>query len=265
MSYELGNILSFNNSEWGLLEYKSSRLAVYSITEKRKYVFTLPSDTFKALYSKSTEISQERIDFALDEANRLTKLKKKLRPGVKFIGIDDKEYTFMRFNRNKMEHYSRDIDYIATIEFIKYLTGDIDESYVSRLEPVTSKKEFNALSDEDKVKTALNSFKDYTKHKSDEVEILDIGNIISGYAYYHEIDDYYELYGLQVKFKDKFGSTVGFFPIYIGKAKDSYPISFDDSFSKIPFDEHRYENGLGDKFTVDKILIPKRKLSKIKF
>ena len=265
MSYELGRILRFNNAEWGLLEYKSSRLIAYSLVEKRKDVFTVNSTKFKELYSKSTETSQETIDFAFEEVKRLSKLKEKLRPGVKFIGIDNKEYTFMRFNRNKMEHYSGDIDYIASIDFVKHVTVDIDESYMDRLEPVTSKNTYKALTDEEKVRIALNSFRDYTNHKSDEVEILEIGNIISGEAYYHEIDDYYELFGLQVKFKDKFGTNVGFFPIYVGRVKDSYPVSFDESWSKVAFDEHRYENGLGDNFTVDKILIPKEKLSRIKF
>ena len=150
------------------------------------------------------------------------------------------------------------------------MTGKFDKDYINHLTVVETKKEYNSLTNEEKVRIAINYCKQcYNQDDDTEFEILEIGNIISGEAFYHEVDAYYELIGLQIKLKYKFDfqedftTEIGFFPIYTGKLPDYYPISFEESYGNLDFNENSYTNGCGDEIEVDKILVKKDKLDKI--
>ena len=270
MLYELGRVLSFNNAKWGFIDYKDGRLIVFSIKDKKKVAFKISESLFNNLYSNSSyETSQETIDFALNEEKEREALLSQLKPGVVFIGSDNKEYTFLKFKGKQVIFYDNTNEFSAKVGFIKSLTGKIDDTYIDHLSVVKTKKEYKSLTNEEKVKIAVNYCRDCYSHEGTEFEILEIGNIISGLAYYHEVDDYYNLIGLQIKFKykfdfqDDFSTQVGFFPIYIGRIADYYPISFEESFGNLDFKEYSYTNGLGDKLEVEEILIKKETLNKI--
>lgn len=274
MLYQLGRVLNFNQSEWGYISYEKNILTVYNLKEKNKVAFKLDKSTFDRIYSASSpsNVSEETVNFALKESLEKGAFIKSLKAGVKFIGNDNQEYTLLKVKNDKIEFYKGKEEYKAKIGFIKNLTGDFDDDYINHLNVVTTKKEFKALTNEEKVKIAINYLKgSYSQDDKTEFEILEIGNIISGYAFYHEVDKYYELIGLQIKFKYKFDfqkdftTEIGFFPIYIGRIPSYYPISFEESFGNLDFTEHRYENGLGDNIEVDKILIKKSVLDKIDF
>lgn len=270
MLYELGRVLSFNNAKWGFIDYKDGRLIVFSIKDKKKVAFKISESSFNNLYSRSSnETSQETIDFALNEEKERQSLLSQLKPGVIFIGSDDKEYTFLKFKGKKVIFYNNSGEFSAKVDFIKSVTDEIDSTYLDHLDVVKTKKEYKSLTNEEKVKIAINYCKGCYNQEGTEFEILEIGNIISGLAYYHEVDDYYNLIGLQIKFKykfdfeDDFTTEIGFFPIYIGRVADYYPISFEESYGNLDFKEHSYVNGLGDKLEVEEILIKREILNKV--
>ena len=270
MLYELGRVLSFNNAKWGFIDYKDGRLIVFSIKDKKKVAFKISESLFNNLYSNSSyETSQETIDFALNEEKERQSLLSQLKPGVIFIGSDDKEYTFLKFKGKKVIFYNNSDEFSAKVDFIKSVTDEIDSTYLDHLDVVKTKKEYKSLTNEEKVKIAINYCKGCYNQEGTEFEILEIGNIISGLAYYHEVDDYYNLIGLQIKFKykfdfeDDFTTEIGFFPIYIGRVADYYPISFKESYGNLDFKEHSYVNGLGDKLEVEEILIKREILNKV--
>lgn len=270
MLYQLGKVLSFNKNKWGFIDYNNGKLVVYSLKDKKKVVFKLSKSLFEDLYSKSSnEVSQETVDFALQEELEKENMLSKLKAGAIFIGNDDNKYTFLKFKGKKVIFYNSDDEFSAKIDFVKSVTDEVDDSYLEHLMVVDTKKEYNSLTNKEKVQIATNYCKECYNQEGTEFEILEIGNIISGIAYYHEVDDYYNLIGLQIKFKYKFDfqddytTQVGFFPIFTGKIADYYPVSFEESYGNLDFEEHSYENGLGDKINVDKILIKKEILNKV--
>lgn len=270
MKNQLGKVLNFNNEKWGFIDYKKDKLTVFSIKDKKKVSFKVSKSLFNKIYSSSpAEISQETIEFALKEEKERKDFLKQLKPGVKFLGVDNKEYTFLKTKGKKIVFYENNDEFSANVEFIKELTGEFDCEYINHLSVVETKKEYNALTNEEKVRIAINFCKDCYKQEGTEFEILEIGNIISGEAFYHEVDDYYNLIGLQIKFKykfdfqDDFTTEIGFFPIYIGKIANYYPISFEESCGGMNFKEHSYTNGFGDNFEVHEILVKKDVLDKI--
>ena len=270
---ELGKVLSFNNEKWGFIDYKKGRLVVFSIADKKKVAFKIPKSLFEDIYSRSSgEISQETIDFVSNEKKEIESLLDKLKPGVKFIGSDGCEYTFLKFEGKKISFYDNNGDeYSAKVSFAKSLTGEIDNTYINHLSVVKTKKEYKALTNEEKVRIAINYCKSSYNYEGTELEILEIGNIISGEAYYHEVDAFYNLIGLQIKFKykfdfkDDFATDIGFFPIYTGRIASYYPISFQESSGVANFTEHSYTNGCGDRLEVHEILIKKEQLDNIAF
>lgn len=272
MLYELGRVLKFNNAEWGFIDYKNGRLVAFSLKDKKKVAFKLTKSMFDNLYSRSSgQTSQETIDFAIKEEKERESLLNQLKPGVKFIGSDNEEYTFLKFKGKKIIFYKDNEEFSAKLEFMKSLTGEFDDMYINHLSVVDTKKDYNSLTNEEKVKIAINYCVNSYGQEGAKFEILEIGNIISGEAYYHEVDKYYDLIGLQIKFKykfdfqDDFTTEVGFFPIYTGKIPNYYPVSFEESFGNLDFNEHSYTNGFGDELTVNKILVNKNILDKIAF
>lgn len=271
MKYEVGRILTFNKSNWGFISYKKGILTAFNLEEKNKANFSVNKATFEKIYNvKKPKISQETLDFISDETKKQNDLLNKLKSGIKFIATDGKEYTVLTKNNNEIYCYNGNDILACKTEFIKSLTNEFNPDYLNHLITVTTMKEYNALTNEEKVQIAINEFK--REFKGTNYEILEIGNIIKGEAFYHEKDAYYTLIGLQIKYNDHDSVSykqspmdIGFFPIYIGKIKNYYPDSFSLSNGGNNFNEHKYENGIGDNIVVDKILISKDKLKDVKF
>lgn len=271
MLYQLGRVLKFNKSEWGFIDYSKGKLTVFSIKEKRKVVFNVKEDMFKNIYSNSSynEISQETIDFAIKEEKQEEDIKNSLKRGIKFIGSDNEEYTFLNLNNNKITFYNNEDTFTAKINFVKEVKNEFDENYINHIEYVKTKKEYNKLTTKEKVMCAINYCKEC--YKDAELEILELGNIVSGTAYYHEVDKNYNLIGLEIKvkykfdFEEDFSTQIGFFPIYVGRIPDYYPISFEESYGEMNFNETMYSNGLGDEIEIYEILIEKSVIDKIDF
>lgn len=269
--YELGRILKFNKVDWGLIDYSKGKLIAFSIKDKRKASFTVNPSKFEQIYAQSSAnvISQETIDFVVEEEKQKKELLNGLKRGVKFIGTDDKEYMFLKFKGKRIVFVEGNDKYSANVEFVKSLTGKMYDNYMDYLTPVYTKKEYKSLSNIEKVKIAINYLKACYGHEDTKFEILELGNIISGEAYYHEVDKYYNLIGLQIKFKykynfmDDFETQVGFFPIYTGKLPDYYPVSFEESYGDLDFNENSYTNGCGDHLKYYEILIKKDEIENI--
>lgn len=263
--YQLGRVLEFNRAKWAFVSFEKGSLTVYSLSTKEKAKFKLTKAKFDSVYSASSgEIAQEIVDLVLEENAKRQEMINSLKIGMKFIGSDNEEYHFLNLVRNKVTFYdTKGEKFTAKIEFIKDITDEIDENYLNHIDVVTTKKDYKALTDKEKISIALNYFKSCYGEDGTEYEILELGNIIIGEAFYHEVEKYYELIGLQIKFKYKydfekdFSTSVGFFPIYIGKVADYYPVYFQESYGNLDFNEHNYSNGCGDEIEVDKILVSK--------
>lgn len=273
MEYQIGRIVEFNKKKWAFVSFEKSSLTVYSLETKEKSIFKISKKDFDSIYSRSSgEISQEVVDLVVEELSKKQKMIKSLKTGIKFIGSDNSVYCFLSSSRNKITFSDgKGNNYTAPIEFVKHVTDEIDENYLNFINVVQTKKEYNLLTDKEKISIALNYFRESYGEEGTEAEILELGNIIKGIAYYHEVDKYYELIGLQIKFKykfdfqDDFNTDVGFFPIYIGRIPNYYPISFQESYGNMDFNEHKYVNGCGDELDVDKILVKKEIVNSIKF
>lgn len=94
-------------------------------------------------------------------------------------------------------------------------------------------------------------------------EVIRVGRFIEGQAYYHEVDEFYTCVGFEAEIETSidFGDQgisdptrdVGFYSIWIGRAHSAAPFTFEESYR--PFgDCDRFENGLGDRFEVRKVL-----------
>lgn len=269
--YELGRILKFNESEWGFVSYSKGVLTAFSLKDKDVSSFKINSVTFNRIYLMSNEgvVSQEAIDYIKLKEKTEKDLIKSLNRGVVFIGTDGSKYTFIRFEGKKILFFNNEGSYTANIKFVDYVTDDFNSDYMNYLEPVKTKKDFKALSLEEKIAIAVNYLNDCYSKDGEKCEVLDFGNILEGEAYYHEVDKSYTLIGLEIKYKYKFDFMedfkfdVGFFPIYIGKLPNYYPISFDESHGDLEFRNNSYSNGCGDSIEYFVNLIDKKEIDKV--
>ena len=118
--YKLGKVLKFNGEKWGFIDYTKGVLTVFSIKNKEKVTFKVGPSIFKKIYNNSIEeISQETIDFALKEEAQRKDILKQLKSGIKFIGSDNRVYTFLRLNNRKIEFYNEEGSFQANLNFIK--------------------------------------------------------------------------------------------------------------------------------------------------
>ena len=94
--------------------------------------------------------------------------------------------------------------------------------------------------------------------------ILRIGRLLEGTAYYHEVEAYYNCVGFEVEYEanfdlgGEFGVTeleknVGFFSVWIGKTHPMAPLSFEESYQELG-KVHKFHNGLGDHIEIKKEL-----------
>ena len=112
----------------------------------------------------------------------------------------------------------------------------------------------NAKACEQSLKNILRS-KDNTIEDVKERNIK-IGPLVLGEAYFHEVDQYYDVIGFLVEseceYKKSRMKSFGFRSIYFGKCHEMAPVDFDDGYSLEPYGQ--IGNGLGDHVEVLEIL-----------
>lgn len=85
---------------------------------------------------------------------------------------------------------------------------------------------------------------------------IKIGPLVLGEAYYHEVDEYYEVIGFLVESECEFHEnrikTYGFRSIYFGKCHECAPVDFDEGYSLEP--SGKIPNGLGDYVEIFQVL-----------
>ena len=108
----------------------------------------------------------------------------------------------------------------------------------------------NAKSCEQSLKNIIRN-KDYSLNDVKEKN-LEIGPLVVGEAYFHEVNQYYDVIGFLVKSECEFkGSrliTHGFRSIYFGKCHDMAPVDFDEGTYLEPCGT--IGNGLGDRVEI---------------
>lgn len=120
----------------------------------------------------------------------------------------------------------------------------------------------NAKSCEQSVKNLIrsnnNSLEDIKERN------IKIGPLVSGEAYYHEKDQYYDVIGFLVESECEFHGnrmkTFGFRSIYFGKCDDFAPVDFDDGISLEPYGQ--IPNGLGDYVEILDVLRSQNEIDK---
>lgn len=120
----------------------------------------------------------------------------------------------------------------------------------------------NAKSCEQSLKNIIRS-KDKTIDDIKERNIK-IGALVYGEAYYHEVDQYYDVIGFLVESECEFNKsrmkTYGFRSIYFGKCHDTAPVDFDNGDSLNPYG--RINNGLGDHVEILEVLKGENEVNK---
>ena len=98
--------------------------------------------------------------------------------------------------------------------------------------------------------------------------ILNLGRLLEGSAYYHEVDEFYRCVGFEVEIESqiefenqgklivgKLEKSVGFYSIWVGKSHSTSPINFEEGYRPLG-ESHRFDNGCGDHIEVIKELLP---------
>lgn len=119
-----------------------------------------------------------------------------------------------------------------------------------------------AATDKDNVVESLQlTLKNFEGIKKDYkvFNVLNIGRLMLGEAYYHEVDEYYNCVGFEVEVETQFDfgegrvseleKSVGFYSIWIGKSHPASPFTFEESYQPLG-KAHRFDNGLGDHIQV---------------
>lgn len=101
--------------------------------------------------------------------------------------------------------------------------------------------------------------------KTDLWRIDEIGPIVKGTAFYHEVDDHYPMIGCLLKvstkysFSDSARTVVGFYGVWKhNRSHKMAPFDFEDGGTS--FDAIRFGNGYGDYFKLEEILVPRDEL-----
>lgn len=105
------------------------------------------------------------------------------------------------------------------------------------------------------IKLMMANLKDMKEDSSYEIfNAIRVGRYMSGEAYYHEVDEYYECIGFEVEFEYNFNfdgkltnleKRVGFFSVWIGESHSMAPFTFEETYG--PFGQvAHFSNGFGD-------------------
>lgn len=265
--------LMINGEMWAFLSYETGHLRAYK--DKRVATFKLPKKTFEAIASQAQSsglgINQEVAILSEKEEAIL----KKLAFGKKFLGKDGHFYYLEKIKNRVLDIYNENGDFQCPIFLVDKVFDEFDKKAFLRRTPIQKKKDFESMSLKEKVETGIASFYSYFHNTGNtSTVLLEIGNIIEGVAYNHETNRFYKLIGLQVyhQISYHFENTsetekqVGFYPIFIGKAKNYDPIHFHESGGprneEDLFFTSRYFNGFGDHLELSQVLIKKEDIKK---
>ena len=140
-----------------------------------------------------------------------------------------------------------------------------------------TKNDLMSSSLEDKIETLLfvnaksceQSLKNILRSKDKSIEDvkernITIGPLVYGEAYYHKVDQYYDVIGFLVESECEFNKnrlkTYGFRSIYFGKCHDYAPVDFDEGYSLEPYGQ--IGNGFGDHVEIMEELATKEEVEK---
>lgn len=196
--------------------------------------------------------------------------------GQYFRGTDDQEYVFLSFGPNKpilvkfMDPKTKNI-YQSAGTYIKDKLEKFDELVMSERDIITKKNLPKKISDKELVQIGLSIFR-FVFDSVEGFEILEVGPIIHGEGYYHEVDKHYPITGLVIKHRTKMllGEEIivedgtGFFAIQIeGKyLTKAYPFDFIEGNSDDVDKAYYFSNGYGDHFEKMGIYISKERVVK---
>lgn len=195
------------------------------------------------------DICKETVAFVKNKKDSIRKLKK----GQAFIYTTGEKFYFLELLRDKIEFCNENGDiYTSNYLFVKDLLDEINEKVVEIPRLIKNQKNLNHISLDEQIKTGLLMFKEeFSRDETTKFKILELGGIKAGMAYYHEVDQFYSIIGIEIKYRYKFNfmdeekTDIGFFPIWVGKSHRCAPISFSESYSD-HFDNNQYTNGCGD-------------------
>lgn len=115
------------------------------------------------------------------------------------------------------------------------------------------------------IQLALRNFEAQKKDPEYKVfNIVGIGRLMEGEAYYHEVDSYYRCVGLEIEIESQFSwkmadgseslsdlsKEIGFYSLWVGKSHKCAPITFETGNSSEMGKSYKFDNGCGDHVTV---------------
>lgn len=120
-------------------------------------------------------------------------------------------------------------------------------------------------------KSCERSLKNLITNRNDDISLNDIrerniniGSLVSGEAYYHEVDQYYDVIGFMVEsefeYKGNRTKACGFRSIYFGQCHDFAPVDFDEGDSLEA--SGRIGNGLGDYVEIEEEISSREEVEK---
>lgn len=160
----------------------------------------------------------------------------------------------------------------SSILFIKSIVeGKFDLETKSEYDIILTKSKLFPATTADLIRIGLTSFKRNFKD-FDSYEIIEVGAVVNGQGYYHEMNEYFKVKGLLIKYKntlligDKLieSEDIGFFATEIGlrDLKNCCPFNFDEAFCSDFERVNRIGNGIGDHVDVSKVLVSRELVKK---
>lgn len=199
-----------------------------------------------------------------------------IKKGQYFKGGNNTEYIFLGY-KNPNIIYAVDNNFDNTGEIFLFDVDIIEEVLNKYKESIKSlnwyyecKEELNSSSLDDKLKSLVNNlsydFKTWEKeinYLNIDIRIKNIGDLVSGKAFYSDQNQFYEVVGFLVetetyKNNKKMDENNGMFAIYHSKCDNQAPMSF---FTKQ--EDGKYATkGSNDYFEIENILISKEDIEK---
>ena len=258
MSVKKGDVFNYNGNKLMFVQKLDTKKHVFFDIGANKFVFLtgIPSVKIETDVKLFKKIRNEKI-----------KEIKGLKVGQHFTLDNDKTvYVFIELSSNDRIHFYKDdetnmfscsmygiirplpkIDF----DFQRKMSANLFKSIKDVSSAVKMNEFYKILNIACNFSTSLGEvLKDESML---EFEILDHGNIVKGEGFYHEVDEYYVIYGVELKIRRKMNlvTTIyedtawGFYPIYVGKSHNCAPIIFDESYRE-DYGAHKYSNGCGD-------------------
>jgi len=206
---------------------------------------------------------------------------KNLKPEQVFVGNDSNKYVYLHKDREKIVYTDYDDEEAissAKPSLVVNVKNETKDRTNGKFVFITTLKSLKSMSDYEIVYFLLSREKGgFLKSKEqrsalDTMKITKIGDkLLTGEAYYHETNEYYDVIGLEMEVcvKYHFGEEphevkeVGFYSVYLGKCSPTAPYNFEEGRD---FGSSRYGNRFGDHVeimgTYRKLNLPEIDLSK---